>query len=89
MPFQLPPNITAQRKPLSPTSYEYVLRHSELGQLGRIFLTAGASGECKVTYQVYGRPDDHMTAQRQAIFEPLAVILAEQIQQTVKLAAAA
>ena len=43
MSFQLPPNVTAQRKPISATSYEYILRHSELGQLGQIMLSACTS----------------------------------------------
>jgi hypothetical protein len=31
-------NITAQRKPISATAYEYVPHHNELGQLGKIFI---------------------------------------------------
>jgi hypothetical protein len=82
MSFQLPSNITAQRKPISATSYEYILRHSELGQLGQILLSACASGRCKVTCLVHGQPGDQMTERRRAVFEPLAQTLAEQIQLT-------
>ncbi|MES2024781.1 MAG: hypothetical protein V4448_04400 [Pseudomonadota bacterium] len=82
MSFQLPPNVTAQRKPISATSYEYILRHSELGQLGQILLSACTSGACKVTSLVYGQPGEQLTEQRRAVFEPLARSLAEQIQLT-------
>jgi hypothetical protein len=79
MSFQLPPNVTAQRKPISATSYEYILRHSELGQLGQILLTASAAGKCNVTYLVNGQPGSQLTEARRAVFEPLAMTLAEQI----------
>lgn len=82
MSFQLPPNVTAQRKPISATSYEYILRHSELGQLGQIMLSACTSGSCKVTSLVNGQPGDQLTEQRRAVFEPLAKTLTEQIQMT-------
>lgn len=82
MSFQLPLNITAQRKPISATAYEYVLHHSELGQLGQIMLSACISGACNVTSLVHGQPGDHITEQRRAVFEPLAKSLAEQIQLT-------
>jgi hypothetical protein len=82
MSFQLPPNITAQRKPISATSYEYILRHSELGQLGQILLSASSAGKCNVTYLVYGQPGAEITEARRAVFEPLAMTLAEQIRLT-------
>lgn len=82
MSFQLPPNVTAQRKPISATSYEYVLRHSELGQLGRILLSSGAAGKYSVTYLVNGPAGEHITERRRAVFEPLAMTLAEQFRLT-------
>ena len=82
MSFQLPPNVTAQRKPISATSYEYILRHSELGQLGQILLSACTAGCCKVTSLVHGQPGEQLTEQRRAVFEPLARSLADQIQLT-------
>ena len=82
MSFQLPPNITAQRKPISATAYEYVLHHNELGQLGQIMLSACISGGCNVTCLVHGQAGDQITEQRRAVFEPLAKSLAEQIQLT-------
>lgn len=82
MSFQLPPNITAQRKPISATAYEYVLHHNELGRLGHIMLSACISGACNVTSLVHGQPGDQMTEQRRAVFEPLARSLAEQIRLT-------
>lgn len=82
MSFQLPLNITAQRKPISATAYEYVLHHSELGQLGQIMLSACISGGCNITCLVHGQAGDQMTEQRRAVFEPLAKNLAEQMQLT-------
>jgi hypothetical protein len=70
MTFPLPSNVTAQRRPLSPTSYEYILRHSELGQLGRILLNAEAES-CSVTYEVHGESNQKITAMRREVLEPL------------------
>ncbi len=72
MSFQLPLNITAQRKPISATAYKYVLHHSELGQLGQIMLSACISGGCNVTSLVHGQLGEQITEQRRAVFEPLA-----------------
>lgn len=82
MSFQLPPNVTAQRKPISATSYEYVLRHSELGQLGQIMLTVCISGKCRITSLVNGQPGETLTERRRAVFEPLTKTFAEQIHLT-------
>lgn len=79
MPFQLPSNVTAQRRPISATSYEYILRHSELGQLGQIMLSVCISGHCRITSLVHGQPGEILTERCRAIFEPLAKMLAEQI----------
>ena len=85
MAFQLPPNITAQRLPMSSTSFQYVLHHSELGELGRVLTNADESGSRNVTYQVYKRSRlDNMMARRKAIFEPLAMTLAAHIRQAVE-----
>ncbi len=89
MSFQLPSNITAQRKPISVTSYEYVLHHNELGQLGKILLSACISGGCNVTSLVHGQPGDELTEQRRKLFEPLAKTLAAQIQLTTNFPASA
>jgi hypothetical protein len=85
MSFQLPPNVTAQRKPISATSYEYILRHSELGQLGQILLSVCISGSCRITALVHGPSGDLLTERRRAVFEPLAKTLAEQILLTTNL----
>ncbi|GGC08509.1 hypothetical protein GCM10007205_16970 [Oxalicibacterium flavum] len=79
MAIELPPNVTAQRKPISPTSYEYIFRHSELGQLGRLLLNVCASGTSRIICLVHGQPGDTLTEQRRAVFEPLAHKLAEQM----------
>src|SRR5690606_29608108 len=71
MAIELPPNVTAQRKPISPTSYEYIFRHSELGQLGRMLLNVCASGTSRIICLVHGQPGDKLTAQRRARLGPL------------------
>ncbi len=82
MSFQLPSNVTAQRKPISTTSYEYILRHAELGQLGQIMLSVCARGNCKITSLVNGMPGELLTERRRAVFEPLARTLAAEIMLT-------
>jgi len=82
MAFQLPTNITAQRNPISPTCYEYILQHNDMGQLGKIVIYAGSGGGCMVTYQVFGSSDDWNTARRKEIFDPVARLLAEEIRLT-------
>lgn len=89
MSFQLPPNVTAQRKPISATSYEYLLRHSELGLLGQILLSVCVSGSCKITSLVNGQAGELLTERRRAVFEPLAKTLAEQIMLTTNVRGAA
>lgn len=82
MAIELPPNVTAQRKPISATSYEYIFRHSELGQLGKVLLSVCTSGTSRLTCLVNGDPGARLTEQRRAIFEPLARKLAEQMRLT-------
>ena len=82
MAIELPANVTAQRKPISATSYEYIFRHSELGQLGKVLLSVCASGTSRITCLVHGNPGEKLTEQRRAIFEPLAKKLAEQMRLT-------
>jgi hypothetical protein len=84
MLLQLPPDVTAQRKPLSPTAYEYILRHKDFGTLGRILLTANAVGKCKVAYHVNPHVSEYVTAQRTRIFEPLARAIAESVHRQVR-----
>jgi|SRR5690606_24355451 len=86
MAIELPPNVTAQRKPISSTSYEYIFRHSELGPLGRLLLNGCASGTSRIIGLVHGQPGEQLTEQRRAIFEPLAHKLAEQMRSSLTFA---
>lgn len=74
-PFQLPPEISCRKEHLS-FGWAYVFRHTELGELGRILLQSRPDGRTHVTAEVAGDPDDPddpMTVQRRAIFEPLSL----------------
>jgi hypothetical protein len=72
MGFQLPQLVTASRTPISPTSFEYTFRHSELGELGSVHFCAKHTGGCHVTQQFFRRGGDESTELRRQIFEPLA-----------------
>ena len=54
----------------------YQFRHKTLGQLGRIVLQDSADGQCQISSEVAGEPDDPMTETRAQIFEPLSQQLA-------------
>jgi hypothetical protein len=72
MGFQLPQQVTASRTPISPTSFEYTFRHSELGELGSLLFCAKHTGGCHITHQLYRNADDELSELRREIFEPLA-----------------
>lgn len=72
MAFQLPYNVSAIRRPISPTSVEYSFLHSELGELGRVLFCARRAGGFHVTHQLSGSADD-LSEMRREIFEPLAM----------------
>jgi hypothetical protein len=50
----------------------YVFRHHELGLLGRIVVQDITGGQCLVSLEVAGDPEDPMTDRRMTIFEPVA-----------------
>lgn len=72
MGFQLPLNVTARRTPISPTSFEYTFRHSELGELGSVLFCARHTGGCHITHQLYRACADDLSEMRREIFEPIA-----------------
>ena len=76
--FSLPPNVSFRKERLS-YGWSYVFRHTELGELGRILLQGRPDGQTHVTCEVVGVPDDPMTAQRAAIFEPLSRKMTRQL----------
>jgi len=71
MSFQLPPDITMRKEPFG-TTWMYVFRHEQLGDLGRIVVQGQPNGETKFTSELSGGPDDPMHQKRKAIFEPLS-----------------
>ncbi|MBL6991868.1 MAG: hypothetical protein ISR65_18945 [Bacteriovoracaceae bacterium] len=68
--FNLPPEIKLIKKQL-PYGFVYEFHHNSMGQLGRLVLEDDAIGQCRITSEVSGDPDDPMTAKRLKILEPL------------------
>jgi len=73
--FRLPANIS-MHKEILPDGTAYVLRHRQVGVLGRIRIQERAAGGCHLVCETAGDPADPMTAQRAAVFEPLGLQLA-------------
>ena len=74
----LPPEISVEKAWLSEDSWEHVFRHRTLGNLGRIVARDAPGGQCMLSSEVSGHPDDPMTWTRREGFEPIArEILAE------------
>jgi hypothetical protein len=73
-PFRLPANIS-MHKEILPDGTAYVLRHREMGVLGRIRIQERVLGGSHLVCETAGDPADPMTAKRAAIFEPLGLAL--------------
>jgi hypothetical protein len=74
----LPPEISVEKGPLPEGGWAHVFRHRTLGNLGRIVARDAPGGQCMLSSEVSGHPDDPMTEKRRQVFEPLArEILAE------------
>lgn len=71
MSFQLPPEINMRKEPFG-SSWIYIFRHDQLGDLGRIVVEGQPNGETKFTTELAGGPDDPMHKKRKAVFEPLS-----------------
>lgn len=71
-PFTLPPDVSFEKQPVA-GGFAYVFRHRTLGTLGRILLQGRGDGQCQLTCEVAGDPNDPMTAKRKAVFEPLGL----------------
>src|SRR5262249_36557010 len=76
--FELPAGVSFRKERLSESS-AYVFRHTTLGQLGRLVLRDWA-GHCHVSCEVAGDPEDPMTAERLAVFQPVAMALVEHLE---------
>jgi len=84
--FRLPPGVCFEKQRLC-NAWAYVFRHRVLGELGRILLQKLDDGRCHLSYEVVGEPADPMTAQRMAIFKPLGLELARQMEMALGTAA--
>ncbi len=82
MGIELPQNVVAKRTAISPTSFEYIFSHEELGELGRVLFCAGHGGACHLTHQMPGSGDHASDLQRRALFEPIVAAMAEQLNGT-------
>ena len=77
--FQLPPDISFRKQRL-PVGWVYVFRHRLLGDVGRIVLQDTGDGRTHISYEVTGDPADPQTAERAALFQPLGMALARQLE---------
>lgn len=71
--FRLPPDVTCEHKQF-PHGPGYEFRHARLGQLGRLVLM-DVGGQCHISSEVSGVPEDPMTRRRQEILEPITLEL--------------
>jgi hypothetical protein len=80
--FRLPPDVSFDKQPLH-YGWAYVFRHRSLGELGRIVLEETDDGRTRLSFEVVGDPNDPMTAERAAIFQPLGMELARQMEAAI------
>ena len=71
MKMVVPPGVSLKKESLA-EGLAYVLRHNELGEIGRISVQALANGKSQVSSQVAGYPDDPRTQAREKLFAPLS-----------------
>ena len=71
MSFSLPPDISCSQQPIA-GGMIYQFRHKSLGELGRLVLQDRADGQCQITSEVIGDPDDPMTKKRSKLFRPIS-----------------
>jgi hypothetical protein len=77
--MHLPNQVVAQRTAISPTAFEYTFRHDELGELGRVLLSAGQEGNWHLVHQMRRTPGDAAADRRRALFEPIVAAVQAQI----------
>ncbi len=75
----MPPDVSFNKQPLR-YGWAYVFRHRSLGELGRVVLEETDDGRTRLSFEVVGDPNDPMTAERAAIFQPLGMELARQME---------
>lgn len=71
MNFSLPPEVTVQSQILNDGKV-YQFRHKTLGLLGRILLRDSPGGQCHISSEIAGDPNDPISDKRAAIFQPLS-----------------
>lgn len=71
MNISMPPGVSFRKEALQ-GSQVYIFRHVELGDLGRIVLQGLPNGNCHISSEVVGDPEDPMTVVRKEIFAPLS-----------------
>ena len=84
--IRLPPGITFEKGHLSGGGWCYDFHHSTLGALGRIVLRDMPDGRkthvsCEIA-EADGDPAHPITLQRRALFEPLGLEIARQMEDT-------
>jgi hypothetical protein len=67
------------KEALPGAGWAYVVRHRELGLLGRLVLHGLPSGHCQVSCEVAGDPADPQTARRRAVLEPITTALVRRL----------
>jgi hypothetical protein len=77
--FRLPPDVSFCKQVLA-QGWAYEFRHRGLGQLGRIVLRETADGRTHIASEVAGDAKDPKTAERMAIFKPLALEIVRRIE---------
>jgi len=71
MNISMPPGVSFRKEALQ-RNPNYIFRHFELGDLGRIVVQGLPNGHCRLSCEVAGDPDDPMIAVRKEIFAPLS-----------------
>jgi hypothetical protein len=86
--IRVPPEITFEKRPLSGGGWCYDFHHCTLGALGRILLREMPDGRsthvsCELA-EAAGDPASPRTMQRRAVFEPLGLEIARQMEQVIR-----
>jgi hypothetical protein len=80
--ISLPPDITFEKRSLPEGGWSYDFRHRAMGALGRILLRGLPDGRgTHCSYEVSGDPVDPRTAERRAVFEPIGMEIARQMER--------
>ncbi|WP_395142307.1 hypothetical protein [Armatimonas sp.] len=81
-PFQMPPGVTVSKQVLQ-GGLVYVFRDRAIGELGRILVQDRGPGQCQISCEVVGDPNDPMTEVRAGIFKPLGKRLSDLLEMQI------